>query len=164
MAIQHDAGKQTPNPQHLDALGILIFRNIGFFDKNLYSSQMKSERALSCSTLFNGYFTPFGLIEDIGKFYIIYQNPFPKDAKNDILFWLFRAVRFWWGFFWFFLVGEGGEESHVYPDICKISKTPTAKSGLPLRAAPAAIPSGPYTTHLHVYLEPNQRLMVMGKH
>lgn len=34
-------GKQNQKPQHLNALGISMFRSAGFFDKNIYSSQLK---------------------------------------------------------------------------------------------------------------------------
>lgn len=124
-----------------------MFRSTGFFDKNLYSSQMKSERALPCWTLYNGYFTSFRLIEDIGKFLIIYQKTFPKDAKNDILFY------FGWGFYLRCgLFGEGeGEKNHLSTQ--KSPKSPRHREpGLasPLSAAPAAIPSGTYPTQLDV--------------
>lgn len=146
LAIPHDEGKQTQSPQHLNALGISMFGSAGFFDKNLYCSQIKSERTLPCWTLFNGYFTSLSLIEDIGKVLTRYWNTFPKDAKNAILF-----------YFGYFGVAEGRAQNNK--NHMSIHKSPK-----PLRhqergrgqiwpttvAAPAAIPAGRDPAHLHV--------------
>lgn len=72
-------------------------------------------------------------------------------------------MRFWWFGVFFFLVGEGGKESHLSRYLQNLQDTnsqvwPTPKS------SPSSNPFWTLHYSFAYYLEPNQRLMVMGKH